>query len=82
MDAAKIMAKAKKNGLLTKPESEYTEREIFNFVVAAGFSTNETVTQYSGRGVGMDVVKQKIHSFFDPTSSLSAISRRLRAEKA
>ncbi|WP_024858502.1 chemotaxis protein CheA [Ruminococcus albus] len=60
MDAAKIMAKAKKNGLLTKPESEYTEREIFNFVVAAGFSTNETVTQYSGRGVGMDVVKQNI----------------------
>ena len=60
MDATKIMAKAKKNGLLTKPESEYTEREIFNFVVAAGFSTNETVTQYSGRGVGMDVVKQNI----------------------
>ena len=60
MDAAKIMAKAKKNGMLTKPENEYTEREIFNFVVAAGFSTNETVTQYSGRGVGMDVVKQNI----------------------
>ena len=60
MDAAKIMAKAKKQGLLTKPENEYTEREIFNFVVAAGFSTNETVTQYSGRGVGMDVVKQNI----------------------
>ena len=60
MDAAKILAKAKKNGLLTKPESEYTEKEIFNFVVAAGFSTNEQVTQYSGRGVGMDVVKQNI----------------------
>ncbi|WP_295152211.1 chemotaxis protein CheA [uncultured Ruminococcus sp.] len=60
MDAAKILAKAKKNGLLTKPESEYTEKEIFNFVVMAGFSTNESVTQYSGRGVGMDVVKQNI----------------------
>lgn len=60
MDASKILAKAKKNGLLTKPESEYTEREIFNFVLAAGFSTNEEVTQYSGRGVGMDVVKQNI----------------------
>ncbi|EGC04099.1 ATP-binding protein [Ruminococcus albus] len=60
MDAAKILAKAKKNGMLTKPESEYTEKEIFNFVVAAGFSTNEQVTQYSGRGVGMDVVKQNI----------------------
>ncbi len=60
MDAAKILAKAKKNGLLTKPENEYTEKEIFNFVIAAGFSTNESVTQYSGRGVGMDVVKQNI----------------------
>lgn len=60
MDSAKIMAKAKKNGILTKPESEYTEKEIFNFVVAAGFSTNEQITEYSGRGVGMDVVKKNI----------------------
>lgn len=60
MNAAKIMAKAKKNGLLTKPENEYTEKEIFNFVVAAGFSTNEQITEYSGRGVGMDVVKKNI----------------------
>jgi two-component system chemotaxis sensor kinase CheA len=60
MDSAKIMAKAKKNGLLTKPESEYTEKEIFSFVIAAGFSTNETITEYSGRGVGMDVVKKNI----------------------
>ena len=60
MDAAKIMAKAKKNGLLTKPESEYTDKEIYSFVIAAGFSTNETITEYSGRGVGMDVVKKNI----------------------
>lgn len=60
MDSAKIMAKAKKNGLLTKPENEYTEKEILNFVVAAGFSTNEKITEYSGRGVGMDVVKKNI----------------------
>lgn len=60
MDAAKLMAKAKKNGLLTKPESEYTQKEIFNFVTAAGFSTNEEITEYSGRGVGMDVVKKNI----------------------
>lgn len=60
MDKAKLMAKAKKNGLLTKPESEYTDKEIYNFVVAAGFSTNEKITEYSGRGVGMDVVKQNL----------------------
>lgn len=60
MDTTKLMAKAKKNGMLTKPENEYTEKEIFNFVVAAGFSTNEKITEYSGRGVGMDVVKKNL----------------------
>ena len=60
MDASKIMAKAKSRGLLTKPENEYTEKEILSFVMAAGFSTNESVTEYSGRGVGMDVVKRNI----------------------
>lgn len=60
MDTAKLMAKAKKNGMLTKPENEYTDKEIFNFVVAAGFSTNEKITEYSGRGVGMDVVKKNL----------------------
>ena len=55
MDRAKILAKAKKNGLLTKPENEYTDKEVFAFTVAAGFSTNEQITEYSGRGVGMDV---------------------------
>lgn len=60
MDTAKLMAKAKKNGMLTKPENEYTDKEIFNFVVAAGFSTNDKITEYSGRGVGMDVVKKNL----------------------
>lgn len=60
MDRAKILAKAKKNGLLTKPESEYTDKEVYAFTIAAGFSTNEMITEYSGRGVGMDVVKKNI----------------------
>lgn len=60
VDTAKIFAKAKKNGILTKPDSEYTKRDILNLLLAPGFSTNEVVTEYSGRGVGMDVVKQNI----------------------
>ncbi|MDD4843175.1 MAG: chemotaxis protein CheA [Anaerotignum sp.] len=56
----KVLDKAKRNGILTKPESEYTKREILALLLAPGFSTNETVTEYSGRGVGMDVVKQNI----------------------
>lgn len=60
MDSKKLLAKAKKNGILTKPENEYTEAECINLIMAAGFSTNEKVTEYSGRGVGMDVVRKNI----------------------
>ena len=60
IDTAKVLKKAEKNGLLTRPASEYTEREINNMIMLPGFSTNEVVTEYSGRGVGMDVVKKNI----------------------
>ena len=60
MDPKKLLAKARKNGILTKPESEYTESECYNFIMKAGFSTNEQVTEFSGRGVGMDVVRRNI----------------------
>ncbi|HEX2938210.1 MAG TPA: chemotaxis protein CheA [Ruminiclostridium sp.] len=56
----KIIKKAKEAGLLTKPESELTEKEIFSLLLLPGFSTKEKVTEFSGRGVGMDVVKQNI----------------------
>ncbi len=60
LDAQKLLKKAKKNGILTKPENEYTEREAFNLIMLPGFSTNTAVTEYSGRGVGMDVVRRNI----------------------
>ncbi len=60
IDSQKVLKKAEKNGLLTKPSHEYTEREIQNMILLPGFSTNEVVTEYSGRGVGMDVVKKNI----------------------
>ena len=56
----RIMEKAKNQGLLRKAENEYTDREIFQFIFMPGFSTNETVTSYSGRGVGMDVVNKNL----------------------
>lgn len=56
----KILEKAKKNNILTKPESEYTDREIFSLIMLPGFSTKEKVTEFSGRGVGMDVVRKNI----------------------
>ncbi|MDR0984319.1 MAG: chemotaxis protein CheA [Ruminococcus sp.] len=60
INAEKVLQKAAMQGILTKPESEYTEKEIFNLVMLPGFSTNEEVTEYSGRGVGMDVVRKSI----------------------
>ncbi len=60
IDPEKIMNKARKQGILTKPESEYTIKEIQNLILLPGFSTNEQVTEFSGRGVGMDVVKANV----------------------
>ncbi|QOX63973.1 chemotaxis protein CheA [Anoxybacterium hadale] len=60
LDAEMILEKAKAKNLLTKPESDYTEKEIFNLLTMPGFSTKEAVTEFSGRGVGMDVVKKNI----------------------
>ena len=56
-----ILEKAKANGLLgNKSEKDLTEKEIYNFITAPGFSTKKKVTEYSGRGVGMDVVVKNI----------------------
>ncbi len=62
MDTDKLLAKARQKGLLTKPESEYSHREALNLILLPGFSTNKAVTEYSGRGVGMDVVKKNVES--------------------
>ena len=62
MDPAKLLAKAADKGLLTKPASEYTKKEALGLIMLPGFSTNKTVTEFSGRGVGMDVVKKNIES--------------------
>ena len=60
VNSEKVLEKAARNGLLYKPESEYTRREILNLLMMPGFSTNAEVTEYSGRGVGMDVVKKNV----------------------
>jgi len=64
LDREKIMAKARKQGLLdeNKPDSAYSDKEVYQFITLPGFSTNEQVTEYSGRGVGMDVVIQNIQT--------------------
>lgn len=54
----KIMAKAQSNGIAVN--ENMSDTEVFNLIFAPGFSTAETVTDVSGRGVGMDVVKRNI----------------------
>lgn len=55
--------KAMKNGLIgNRSISDFSEKEIYQFITYAGFSTKEQVTEYSGRGVGMDVVVKNIQA--------------------
>ena len=62
IDPAAVLTKARENGILTKPEEEYSQKEILSLLMLPGFSTNKEVTEYSGRGVGMDVVKRNVES--------------------
>jgi two-component system chemotaxis sensor kinase CheA len=54
-----ILNKARERGLL-KDEANPTDKEVWGFIFEAGFSTAKQVTELSGRGVGMDVVKRNI----------------------
>ncbi len=64
LDRDKLLAKARKQGMLDpyKADSEYSDREAFQLITLPGFSTNEKVTEYSGRGVGMDVVVSNLQA--------------------
>lgn len=59
MDPTKILNKAIEKGLIDR-NANLSKSEILNLVFASGFSTAEKVSDVSGRGVGMDVVKSKI----------------------
>ncbi len=61
LDAASIKSKALEKGLITA-ETELSEKELFALIFAPGFSTARQITNISGRGVGMDVVKRSIEA--------------------
>jgi len=58
-DRARILEKARRAGLLSG-EDEIRDRDIYDLAFHAGFSTAESVTDLSGRGVGLDVVRRNI----------------------
>ncbi len=75
MDPDKILAKAERNGILTKPASDYSKKEILSLLLLPGFSTNEEVTEFSGRGVGMDVVKKNVEAVGGTISITSELGK-------
>jgi two-component system chemotaxis sensor kinase CheA len=61
IDTARVKNKALERGLITPQQAtQMSERELLNLIFLPGFSTAEKVTNLSGRGVGMDVVKTNI----------------------
>ncbi len=63
IDFEKVKQKSIDRGLITEVEGEkITEKELANILFEPGFSTSDKITEVSGRGVGLDVVKNKIES--------------------
>ncbi|RMF47418.1 MAG: chemotaxis protein CheA [Deltaproteobacteria bacterium] len=60
LDRDRILAKAIDKGLIEGDGAEMSDRAVFNLIFQPGFSTAEKITDISGRGVGMDVVRQNL----------------------
>jgi two-component system, chemotaxis family, sensor kinase CheA len=73
LNREKILNKASALGLIESTESALADKEIFNFIFAPGFSTAEALTDISGRGVGMDVVRRNIEQLRGKIEIQSAV---------
>jgi two-component system chemotaxis sensor kinase CheA len=70
VDRAKVLAKARSRGLIAEG-AEPSEEDTLALIFLPGFSTAEKVTELSGRGVGMDVVKRNVESLKGTITTLS-----------
>jgi two-component system chemotaxis sensor kinase CheA len=79
IDVEKVKAKAVEKGIVTAENAEgMTEREALWLIFRSGFSTKQAVTDLSGRGVGMDVVREhieRLHGMIDVESTLGEGSK-------
>jgi two-component system chemotaxis sensor kinase CheA len=76
IDPKVIRAKAVEKGILTQERADQlTDEEAINLVFLPGFSTAQTVTDISGRGVGMDVVKSNVRKLNGSVSVSSAVGQ-------
>ncbi|WAA10735.1 chemotaxis protein CheA [Fervidibacillus albus] len=63
IDREKVLEKAVRKGIVTEEKiARLTDKEVYDFIFSSGFSTAEKITDISGRGVGLDVVKNTIES--------------------
>lgn len=64
LNRQQILDKARSQGLLEtdKADEDYTDAEVYQLITLPGFSTKEQITEYSGRGVGLDVVSSNLAS--------------------
>ena len=69
-----ILNKAMRQGL-AQPGIDYSHKDILNFLLMPGFSTNTEVTEYSGRGVGMDVVRSNVENVGGTVSLASELGK-------
>ncbi len=76
IDRTKVLSKAIERNIVTLSESKsLTDKEVYHLLFAPGFSTAETISDISGRGVGLDVVKTKIESLGGSFSINSELNR-------
>ncbi|WNF47702.1 chemotaxis protein CheA [Pseudomonas sp. SG20056] len=74
LDRSRILAKALEKGLV-QPDQVLSDSEVFRLIFEAGFSTAEAVTNLSGRGVGMDVVRSNIEKLRGEVEVLSVFGQ-------
>ena len=60
IDREKVLAKAINNKIISETQRNLTNQQVYDLIFAPGFSTADAVTDISGRGVGLDVVKSNI----------------------
>jgi two-component system chemotaxis sensor kinase CheA len=62
LDKDKILKRAKEKNLVLRADNDLSDKEIYSYILYPGFSTKDSVTEFSGRGVGMDVVTKNINA--------------------
>lgn len=77
LDREKIVNKAVEKGLIANAEG-MADQEVYNLIFLPGFSTAEKITEVSGRGVGMDVVKRNIEGIGGSVAIETEAGRRSR----